>query len=282
MGARRRAILDHMSASPLRYLVGVDGSVPSGAALDWAARHARRDGGVLELVHVVDPEAGMMGIDLLDEAERAGEQVIAEASHHVRQAFPEVTVTSELLSGVPAWTLAERAAEGDIVVVGTGKTGYVSGRVLGSRSVQFALAAKGSVAVVPDADPRFREGVVAGIDRPETAALIAGRAAREARDRGMRLTLIHAVAPDALSAARSRFDGPLVIAAEAAHAVGDIVEIRSRISTRAPADALLDASRASALLVVGPGSTATHRSPLGSTLHAVLLNANAPVLVVRG
>lgn len=265
-----------------RYLVGVDGSAPSGAALDWAARHARRDGGVLELVHVVDPEVGMMGIDVLDEAERAGERVIADASAHLREAYPEVPVTSELLSGVPAWTIAERAAEGDTVVVGTGKTGYVTGRVLGSRSVQFALAAKGTVAVVPDADPRFRDGVVAGIDRPETAELIAGRAAREARDRGMRLTLIHAVSPDAVQHARSRVEGPLVVAAEAARAVADQLEIRSRISTRPPAEALLDASRGSALLVVGPGSTALHHSPLGSTLHAVLLNANAPVLVVRG
>jgi nucleotide-binding universal stress UspA family protein len=153
--------------------------------------------------------------------------------------------------------------------------------VLGSRSVQFALAARGSVAVVPDADPRFRDGVVAGIDRAETAALIATRAAREARDRGMRLTLIHSVPPDAVGPRRARVEGPLVIAAEAARTVGDVLEIRSRISTRPPAEALLDASRASALLVVGPGSTAAHRSPLGSTLHAVLLNANAPVLVVR-
>jgi len=271
-----------MTRSTPRYLVGVDGSAPSGAALDWAARHARRDGGVLELVHVVDPEAGMMGIDMLDEAERAGEQVIAAASAHLQQRFPEVPMTSELLSGVPAWTIAERADDGDTVVVGTGKTGYVSGRVLGSRSVQFALAAKGTVAVVPDADPRFRDGVVAGIDRAETAALIACRAAREAAERGMRLTLIHAVPADAVQAARSRVDGPLVLAAEAARSAGDQIEIRSRISTRPPAEALLDASRGSALLVVGPGSTATHRSPLGSTLHAVLLNANAPVLVVRG
>ncbi len=271
-----------MARASHRYLVGVDGSAPSGAAIDWAARHARRDGGVLELVHVVEPEAELMGIDLLDEAERAGERVIAAASAHVRQVFPEVPVTAELLSGVPAWMLAERATAGDTVVVGTGKTGYVSGRVLGSRSVQFALAAKGTVAVVPDADPRFREGVVAGIDRVETAALIAHRAAREASERGMRLTLIHAVPADAVQAARSRVDGPLVLAAEAARAVGDVPEIRSRISTRPAAEALLDASRGSALLVVGPGSTAAHRSPLGSTLHAVLLNANAPVLVVRG
>ena len=41
------------------------------------------------------------------------------------------------------------------------------------------------------------------------------------------------------------------------------------------------ASRGSALLVVGPGSVGAPHSPLGTTLHAVLLNANALVLVVR-
>ncbi|TXK19672.1 universal stress protein [Homoserinibacter sp. GY 40078] len=264
-----------------RYLVGVDGSSPAGAALDWAARHARRDGAELELVHVVDPEAGMMGIDLQDEAEEAGERIIREAERIVHDAFPELAVSAELATGVPAWTLAQRAHDGDTIVVGTGKTGYASGRLLGSRSVQFALAAPGSVAVVPEVDLRFREGVVAGIDRAETAALVARRAAEEAKERGTRLTLIHAVPPEAVRGARSRVEGPLVLAAEAARQVADHIEIRSRISTRPAAEALLDASRGAALLVVGPGSTGPARSPIGSTLHGVLINANAPVLVVR-
>lgn len=265
-----------------RYLVGVDGSAPATAALDWASRHARRDGGCVEVVHVVDPESGSMGSELRDAAERAGRQVVDGAEAHVRAAFPGVAVSSQLVVGVPARALADLADAGDTIVVGTDKTGYVAGRLLGSRSVQVALAAPGTVAVIPEVDPRFREGVVAGIDRAETAALIARRAAEEAVERGMRVTLIHAVPPEAVQAARSRVEGPLVIAADAARAVAGQLEIRSRVSTRPPAEALLDASRGSALLVVGPGSTAPNRSPLGSTLHAVLLNANAPVLVVRG
>lgn len=269
------------SRSAAHYIVGVDGSAPATAATEWAARHARDEGAAVLLVHVIDPESGLMAGGLADAAEAEGRALLAAAEARVRESFPDVEVDVEILTGVPAWVLAEHATPLDTLVVGTGKTGYVSGRVLGSRSVQFALAAPGSVAVVPDGDPKFRTGVVAGIDRAETAALIATRAAVEARERNMRLTLVHAVKPEGARGARASTEGPLVLAAEAARAVGDRLEIRSRVSTRPPAEALLDASRGAALLVVGPGATAPHRSPLGSTLHSVLLNANAPVLVVR-
>ncbi|MCS0499105.1 universal stress protein [Protaetiibacter mangrovi] len=264
-----------------RYVVAVDGSAPSEAALAWAARHARRDGAPLLLVHVVDPEQNMSGLEELDAVESAGEGLLREAAARVRTARPGLEVATELLSGVPVWSVADLATGEDTLVVGTGKTGYVSGRMLGSRSVQFALAARCTVAVVPAVDPRFREGVVAGIDRVETAAELGRRAAREAADRGMRLTLIHAVPSEAVHAARGDAESPLVIAADAARGIEGVLEIRSRLSTRPPAEALLDASRGAALLVVGPGWIGDVRSPLGTTLHAVLLNANAPVLVVR-
>lgn len=262
-----------------RYVVGVDGSAPADAALAWAVRHARRDGAALALVHVVDPEQTMRALALLDEAEQAGERLLAETAARVREEHPQLEVSTRLLSGVPVWTIAEDAAADDTVVVGTGKTGYVTGRMLGSRSVQFALAAPGDVAVIPAVDLRFREGVVAGIDRADTAAFIGARAAREAAERGTRLTLVQAVPPELAQVTRSDADSPLALAAEAARAVAGVLEIRSRLSTRPSADALLDASRGGSLLVVGPG--AATRSPLGTTLHAVLLNANAPVLVAR-
>jgi nucleotide-binding universal stress UspA family protein len=258
-----------------RYVVGLDGSAPADAALAWAVRHARRDGAGLALVHVADPEQAMHGLALLDEAETAGERLLAQTARGIRERHPELAVSTELLSGVPVWTIAERAETGDTVVVGTGKTGYVSGRVLGSRSVQFALAAHGDVAVVPAIDPR----VVAGVDRVETAAFIGTRAAREAAERGMRLTLVQAVPAELAPLSRADAESPLALAAEAALEVEGMLELRSRLSTRPSADALLDASRGTALLVVGPGAAA--RSPLGTTLHAVLLNANSPVLVVR-
>src|SRR5690606_35953268 len=132
-----------------RYVVGVDGSAPADAALAWAVRHARRDGAALALVHVVDPEQTMRALALLDEAEQAGERLLAETAARVREEHPQLEVSTRLLSGVPVWTIAEDVAVDDTVVVGTGKTGYVTGRMLGSRSVQLAPAAPGDAAVLP-------------------------------------------------------------------------------------------------------------------------------------
>jgi nucleotide-binding universal stress UspA family protein len=47
----------------MRYIVGIDGSAPSDAALAWASTRSRRDVAPLLLVHVVDAEAGRMGAD---------------------------------------------------------------------------------------------------------------------------------------------------------------------------------------------------------------------------
>jgi len=263
------------------YVVGVDGSAPADAALSWAVRVARRDGAALRLVHVVDPGT-VPGIEALDAAEEAGESFVAALCERLRGADPGLAVVGESLTGAPIRTLVRQLEQGATLVVGTHKTGYVSGRLLGSRSVQFALAAPGNVVVVPVADMRFRDGVVAGIDRAETAALVARRAAQEAVERGMRLTLVHAVPPARARSARGASETPLALAADAAREVEGMLELRSRVSTRSPAEALLDASRGSALLVVGPGATGEERPPLGTTLHEVLLNANSPVLVVRG
>ena len=53
------------------------------------------------------------------------------------------------------------------------------------------------------------------------------------------------------------------------------------VAARPPAAALLDSARDKALLVLGPGSLEPVRSPIGSVVHDVLLNANAPVLISR-
>ena len=84
-----------------------------------------------------------------------------------------------LLEGPLAWALAELSTVDDLVVVGTpAKTGFLYGRVLGSRSVQVALAVVPTrVAVIPEVDLRFQRGVVTGIEP---------RPARARRDRGDR------------------------------------------------------------------------------------------------
>ncbi len=260
----------------MRYIVGIDGSAPSDAAVVWATTRARRDSAPLVIVHVVDAEAGLMGSEFRAEATDLGRRLLEATQSRLRAEMPMLDVQSELLEGSAPWELTRFARPDDVLVVGTHKTGFSSGRVLGSLSVQIAAASTCTVAVIPGTDVRFRRGVVAGIDREQTARHIAEIAARESVTRGDELTLLHAGHPGEGGVLD---DGPLQTALAHVRATYPDLIVQARRSTRAPSAALLDASHSKALLVIGPGSTGVDRSPIGTVVHEVLLNANAPVLV---
>jgi nucleotide-binding universal stress UspA family protein len=261
----------------MRYVVGFDGSGPSEAALAWTIHRARHEPAPIVLVHVAEGDDGAMGEEYEDLATRRGAAMLSKRIDGLRRAHPELTVEGLALEGSVAWELARAVEPADLLIVGTHKTGFLHGRVLGSRSVQIAAAAPSSVAVIPEVDLRFRRGVVAGIDRAETAGAIAGLAADEAASRSDELSLMEAVTT--VTPVQDR--APLAVAIVAAHQRHPALVIRSRTSTRPAAEALLDASRDKALLVLGPGSLDPRRSPIGSVLHDVLLNLNAPVIVAR-
>ncbi|MGB3911031.1 MAG: universal stress protein [Pseudolysinimonas sp.] len=258
----------------MRYIVGVDGSAPSESAVSWAVSRARRDRAPLVVVHVVDAEAGRMGPDFRAEATELGRRLLERTQARLRTEEPTLELSSELLEGSTPWELTRFTRAGDVLVVGTHKTGFSSGRVLGSRSVQIAAACRCTVAVIPATDVRFRRGVVAGIDREETARHIVDVAAHEATVCGDQLTLVHAGLSGAVAD-----DAPLQVALACARTAYPELVVQARRSNRAPSAALLDAARSQALLVIGPGSTGIERSPIGSVLHEILLNANTPVLV---
>jgi nucleotide-binding universal stress UspA family protein len=261
-----------------RYVVAVDESRPAAAAQRWAVARAKLDGVPIVLVHVrrEEPEAPAQE----NEAEAA--RLLADHADRLIADEPTLQVSTAVLTGAVPWALASFAKPSDMLVIGTGKTGFLHGRVLGSRSVQIAIAASCSVAVIPDVDLRFRRGVVAGVDRHATAAAIARSAAREATSRGEELLLVQA-APELSTTLTTSVRTDLAIGeaiAEAREIFPDLV-IRSRVAGRPAAEALLDSSRDKALLVLGPRSQDPARSPIGSVLHDVLLNVNAPVLISR-
>ena len=248
-----------MSAS---IIVGIDGSGPSRAAFAWSLTRAASIGAEIVAVHCIEEGSDSRGPEILEETVGAA-----------RTAARAVEIRSELVHGAAPWELAAVAHPGDLLVVGTHKTGYLNGRVLGTRSVIVASVAPCSVVVVPDATPTGRTGILVGVaaDGASDAAVLAG--AREAARLGEDLTLLHCT--DSPQTGRTALADAVALVATVAPGL----EVRSRLSRRRPAEALLDASRSASLLVVG--SSRRGMDHLGSVAYEVLLNINTTVMVAR-
>jgi nucleotide-binding universal stress UspA family protein len=256
-----------------RSIVGYDGTAPSRAALAWAIER----GDPVVIAHVADADAGLVGDDYRREVERTAASLLEHALDDVAARHPGTDVQGVLLDGPVAWALVQLAGPDDTLVIGTHKTGFLHGRVLGSRSVEVAMLAACDVMVVPPLDMRFRTGVVAGIADDASLRDVVETAAGLAAGRGEELLLLHSTGER--DPVRER---PLVADAQAlAREVAGSIVIRTRASNRATAELLLDAARDRALLVLGSGSGDRARSPIGSVLHDVLLNLTAPVLITH-
>ncbi|QHC66672.1 universal stress protein [Rathayibacter sp. VKM Ac-2759] len=263
-------------------LVGVDGSSPSRAAARWAGERAAALGRGVLLLHVLDDEWGGVGHDVAEDLQRRAEATLEEERGRLLALHPGLAVEVRSVHGNPMDELAECSRSAAMVVVGTHRTGFVRGRVVGSRSLQLAAAADVPVAVVPELLGRHRHGVVVGLD--ESAA---SRAALEfALDECLRargeLTLLRAEPRDAPSG--DLVSDPVLLAAVAtARAeLPDGVFLRARLTRRDPAESLLDAGRGADILVVGSSRrVGAARWTLGHVSHDVLLNLTGPTVVVH-
>jgi len=248
-----------------RLVVGVDGSDAADAALRWASERAHSTGAALHLVLVgLDADVSASAPDLL--LERAGT---------TRTRNPQLRLTAELVRGPFPEALLAATEEDDLLVIGTGKSGFIHGRVYGSRPLQTAALATCDLVVVPRVDLRFRTGVVGGIAEPDSAEAIAEAAADEAELRGEALLLLTAFDGRDRDGGRQTLD-----AAQRAAAARSGVSVRVVRSPRRPSEALLDATRNASLLVLGPGTARRRHPRLGSVAHDVLMNANAPILLL--
>ncbi|GAA2948201.1 universal stress protein [Microbacterium luteolum] len=240
-----------------RFVVGVGGTDPVDAAEAWAAAHASLSGSRVVRVHVGAPEPG------------------------TARSSADTPSDVVFLSGAVPEALADFVRDEDILVIGTGKTGFIRSRVFGTLSLQIAAEARCGVAVIPRVDLRFRRGIVAGVKDDEVLPAIVHAAADEANAREETLQLIHS-SGEGLVPAPIEIGGPVLDRA-AAMAVerAPNARLRIRASERPPAEALLDASRNASLLVIGAGHPRGAGHALGAVTHDVLVNINAPVLVVR-
>ncbi|MBO4273442.1 universal stress protein [Microbispora triticiradicis] len=280
---------------PGQIVVGTDGSPAATAAVRWAADDAARRGCPLRLVSVVDhwaygiPKFPTSGGDPLT---RHAERALAAAEAVVREHRPEVRISAEIVEGVPARALRDKGEEAVEIVLGSRGLGGFAGLVVGSVVFHVAGHAPCPVVVVRPGWSGGRGEIVVGVDdSPECDPALA-YAFEQARLHGCGLRAVHAwrlpvhpLAPEITYDVEEAREARRRVAAEklAGPRRGyPEVPVHEEVVYGHPVDALIQASRAAGLLVVGSrGRGALGSVMLGSVSRGVLNHAGCPVAVVR-
>lgn len=285
--------------APGSIVVGIDGSVGSGEALDWAADQAVREHRALTLLHGVDPVVFAGGGDypgaeydytgLRDEVRQQDVLVLEAATARAHARHPGVEVTTVISDGDPRNALLQLGETAAMVVVGSRGRGPVASLLLGSVSVAVSRHATCPVVVVrPDA--LAGGGVMVGVDGTTHSLPAVEFAYRTASLRGCPLTVVHCYHdPTQGLAARGEADAPdlgeeQALTAESLAGMSEKfpdVPVDVHLVPGRGARELLTASDGYALLVVGHH----RRAPLHGLLHdpvatTLLEHARCPVAVV--
>ena len=296
-----------MTSPAGRIVVGYDGSSHSNAALDWAAREARRRDLPLTVLSVFDQVAAVptpFGGSVWPAMFQHEAVELAEAgAERARKTAEPIEVSAVTVNSQPAYGLIENSREASLLVVGTRGHGELAGMFLGS--VAFAVSAHAHCPVVVvrgDAElPGPDRPVLVGVDGSAGSQAAVRFAADVAATTGA--TLI--VASAYLSSASQVWaqatpglenDGTIsfdsVVHAAAAERTADAIRLAQAlhpalavhevvIDGRA-ADAMIATAKGCGLLVVGSrGRGGFTGLMLGSVSHEVIHAAPCPVAVVR-
>lgn len=285
-------------------VVGVDGSASSLAAVEAAAREARRRGAGLRVVHAFiwpamhvplgpsplgPPEGGLRS---------TAERLVAEAVARASTVAPGVEVGGAVMTGEPLTVLERQSRAAELVVVGSRGMGGFVGLLVGSTAVHLAAHGACPVLVVREGgDPSGP--VVLGVAGSPAGDPAVDFAFAEADLRGTGLVALHAWTtwntplppppedpsapyanpPGALAADEERLLSEALAGHRERHP-GVVVE--HRVVHGGTREALIRASRSAQLMVVGArGRGGFTGLLLGSVSQALLHHAHCPVAVVR-
>jgi nucleotide-binding universal stress UspA family protein len=138
---------EHITQEPAYYVVGVDGSEHSAAAVDVAFEEAALRGAEVRALYVWEPGP----LRIFDEyaPQQEARRLLSEtvAGRHAR--YPEVDLRHELLVGHPVQVLTDASAHALGLVVGTRGHGGFTGMLLGSVSQGVLHHARCPVIAVP-------------------------------------------------------------------------------------------------------------------------------------
>lgn len=273
-------------------LVGIDGSLPSNAALMWAIDEALQRERPLHLVHA----RGEVGWWPSAETRRpsddvgSGDHVLAESVRLARERAPRLRVTSSTADTVAAAAILDRSADAELIVLGGRGAQSVRSVLLGSVPRQVAAHATCPVVVVHDEGYRSasHSGIAVGIDGSPGSAQALEFAFARAAERQLDLTVVHAWWPgrSAMLPAGAE-DAAAAVQQLVAESTAPLqktypdVVVREQLAHSQPFEALVDASATAQLVVIGSRGAGGFRGLLlGSTSHRVLQHARCPVAVL--
>lgn len=286
-------------------VVGVDGSEPAAAALDWAVREASRQNRPLTVVHACGVPGAMQDFEDIVANERGlrsvGRSIARDAVAEVRHAESTIGVESVVTMGHPETVLVEASESADMVVLGARGRGTVASALLGSVSAVLARESVSPVVVVrefeqePAADDEPLP-VVVGVDGTAVSTSAVEFAFRMASVRRAPLTVLHAtwdLREKASSLVDLRSYSAKVNLSEdeerlVAETVAGLCEKYPDVAVTEtyrrgdPVRQLVEASRSACLVVVGTrGRRLLATTLLGSVSRGVVERAYCPVAVVR-
>lgn len=281
-------------------VVAVNDSTSGWQALEWAAAEAAARRSPLRIIHVIapplvtfDPFVGAGPAWYNPRATQIGAEILENAVDRTRPIAPDVTVSAHLEVGDVVSTI-RRAGRADVLtVVGRGRRQRSR---LPSMSWRIARRGVGPVAIV-HLDDWSTGGpsagrVVLGVDGRGGPAAAAEHAFLAASRRGVGLTVVHAWEPwtdghgtqevRSGSSDEPRHVAEIEATLQMHQAAHPDVDVRWLFVRGSASQALVDESRAAALLVIGAQPYARLHHALFSSLgHAAFRWSHSPIEIVR-
>ncbi|MEV6317336.1 universal stress protein [Streptomyces sp. NPDC051776] len=284
--------------------VGVDGSLESLAAADWAAQEALLRGTPLRLVQAWEWKVRAGALAPSNDTQRDwATRLLHEAEERLKSLDPDLAITTELASGTPVAALLAASADAALLVLGSRGLGGVVGFLLGSTGLETLAEAKRPVVLVrpgeqgqsdPERSPTSGWEVVLGLDldRPCDDVIAFAFEAADRRQAPLRVVYAWEVPPvHRYTAGRpGRVTGPrqedeesqaLTEALRPWRSKFPDIEVEEAAVSGRPGHLLVEAGTRAGLVVIGrraqrPG----HGTHLGPVAHAVIHHARCPVAVV--